>query len=279
MYISKYFIYYIIFYLIYQIYKHKDLLQKFKDFIVEEKSNIKRNSDDTVNDPINDTISDTINKSINQEKNEYQIILYKKENKTSRYNLSEIYDNFFNGVKKKLTSDFNINDYKIDISSFKCDKKEIVIFNENLNDIVLDNSNNFIKFDFDSKKNYSYKIKYKLFSENIIKNIKLIIAGKDKRFVYDFREYNIIDGSIKEYGFILDNNIFGDDNIHIYIILPDINIININNTFIEIIEKKINSDNSIIIFDVNSKYYPLYCDEINILEFIEYTDKNNVFFI
>ena len=144
MYISKYFIYYIIFYLIYQIYKHKDLLQKFKDFIVEEKSNIKRNSDDTVNDPINDTISDTINKSINQEKNEYQIILYKKENKTSRYNLSEIYDNFFNGVKKKLTSDFNINDYKIDISSFKCDKKEIVIFNENLNDIVLDNSNNFI---------------------------------------------------------------------------------------------------------------------------------------
>jgi len=269
MYISRYFICYAVIYIIYKIYKNKKIII---DHTCDIDSKFKKNN--------KNSIIKNLNETKNKSNNEYQIVPFTNNKiNQSKYNLSEIYDNFFNGVKKKLKSDFNINDYSIDISRFKCNKKEIVIFNENQNDIILDNSNNFIKFNFDSKKNHSYKIKYKLFSKNEIKNIKLIITGKDKRFVYDFCEHNIIDGNIKDYGFILDNNVFGDDNIHLYIILLDIGNINIQTSIIEIIEKPLNSDNSIIIFDVNSKYYPIYFDEINLLEFSEFNDNNNVFFI
>lgn len=259
MYISKFFIYYIIIYLIYKLYKNK----YFKEFNMESPDNI--------------TVLQSIN--IQENTDNIEILSLVPYIKKSKYNLSEIYDNFFNGKKKKLTSDFDINDYKIDLFKMQNNNKEIIILNERTKEIILDKNNNFLKFNFDSKKNKSYKIKYKLFSDEYIKNIKLIIAGNNKRFVYDFCENNLIDGNIKEYGFILDNNIFSDDTIHIYIILSDINIINIQDSFIEIIEKPLNSDNSIIVFDVNSKYYPIYFDEINLFEFSEFNDNNNVFFI
>ena len=232
----------------------------------------------------------TIATPLRQHINEHRMVVYgsniNKKLSKNKYNLFEIYDNFINKKKKKLVVDMDLSLLKntpvnCTVDDLNNNRKDIIIHTENKINIELDSINNFIIYNFESKENCYYKIKCKLYTQNV-KNIKLIISNDKKRFVYDFCEHNLIDKEINEYGFILDNNIFeNSEKISVYVIFCDIyNSIKINNIFIEITEKKIDCKNDpIIIFDVNGNYYPLYFTVSNILDYIEYTNKNSVFFI
>lgn len=203
--------------------------------------------------------------------NKYAIVLYKPK-KQSNYNLKDIYNNFF---KEK-------NTMKNDNNNFMSMKDNLVILSESKNNILLDEINNFIIYNFESKKNNYYKIKCKLVI-NSIKNIKLIITDTKKKFIYDYLENNPIDNNINEYSFILDYNNFDiDDKIYIYIIFYDENNkdVNVDNISIEITENKIyDNNNSILIFNINGKYDPIYLNTTNILDYSKFIDTSSVFFI
>ena len=59
----------------------------------------------------------------------------------------------------------------------------------------------------------------------------------------------------------------------------NINNMIINNLNIQIIEKSKNNDNSIIIFNINEIYNPIYINQNNILDYKEYNNESSVFFI
>jgi hypothetical protein len=129
----------------------------------------------------------------------------------------------------------------------------------------LNNDNKYLKYTFISKKEYSYKIKFSLISKDI-DNIKLIISNNKKNFTYNYDEHNIMKDKIYKYDFTLDNNIFEDDIIDIYLlIISSSNILNINNIFIEIIEKSINEKKPLLIITINKKNIPFYSETSNII--------------
>ena len=209
------------------------------------------------------------------------IVLYQHK-KQSNYNLKDIYDNFFKKKVHKINKEIDIDILKN--ISIKNDLKSNIILTENKNNILLDENNNFIIYNFDSIKNNYYKIKCKL-TVNNIKNIKLIINDRNKKFVYDFLEETEYSEEIKEYSFILDYNNFNiNDSIFIYLLFynDSMNNINIDNLSIEIIENKIVKNNlklfnSIIIFNINDKYLPIYTNVENILDF-EKNENDYLFF-
>lgn len=209
------------------------------------------------------------------------IVLYQHK-KQSNYNLKDIYDNFFKKKVHKINKEIDTDILKN--INIKNDLKSNIILTENKNNILLDENNNFIIYNFDSIKNNYYKIKCKL-KVNNIKNIKLIINDRNKKFVYDFLEETEYSEEIKEYSFILDYNNFNiNESIFIYLLFYNdlMNNINIDNLSIEIIENKIVKNNlklfnSIIIFNINNKYLPIYTNVENILDF-EKNDNDYLFF-
>ena len=209
------------------------------------------------------------------------IVLYQHK-KQSNYNLKDIYDNFFKKKVHKINKEIDTDILKN--INIKNDLKSNIILAENKNNILLDENNNFIIYNFDSIKNNYYKIKCKL-KVNNIKNIKLIINDRNKKFVYDFLEETEYSEEIKEYSFILDYNNFNiNDSIFIYLLFynDSMNNINIDNLSIEIIENKIVKNNlklfnSIIIFNINDKYLPIYTNVENILDF-EKNENDYLFF-
>ena len=243
------------------------------------------NIQETVN---KNSLSDESDNSDEENKNNYQLVIYKENSflKTTnkiKHNLLEIYDNFFKGKKKKIESDIDINLFKKDMKEDMQNNKDIIIFSDSRNNYKIDKLDNSLIYKFNVKNNFYYKIKCKFFFKDgdYVENIKLIISANNKRFLYNFCESNLINKNINEYGFILDNNNFnidGEIKINFTFDFKSIQI-NINNMFIEIIEKKNNnSDLPIIIFDVNKNYYPLYFDIINILDYIE-NINDEIFFI
>jgi hypothetical protein len=223
-----------------------------------------------------------------ESENNLQIVLYKHE-KQSKHILKDVYDNFFNKKKYIIENDIDMELLNLSKKDNVKIKKEQIIFKEEKKDIILD-KDNFLIYNFDVKKDFSYKIKCKLFSDEI-KNIKLIISNSEKRFIYNFTENNSIEDKIYEYGFILDNNFNCDDNINVYLTFYNDNNINnekcsiiehdkINEIFFEVLQKiKVPNEDSLIIFNVNNKYYPLYTNEQNILNYIEFIDNSAIFFI
>lgn len=256
MFISKNIIYYIILYFSYKIIKAKFLKENcFCNKIIIEESN-------------------------NNIKNEYALIPYKHKKK-SKITLQEVYDNFFKNKKTKLEANIDltlINSIKKTVNENI--KKDNIILNDSKENINLDVPDNFLIYNFNSNKNYSYKIKCKLFINNC-SNIRLIISDSKKRFIYDYNKENNNNDYITEYGFILDNFFDFDEIISIYLLFDkkesDSTII-INSLFLEIIEKSLKKEDSLIIFDVNNKYIPFYTNVENILDYIEYVDDSNIFF-
>jgi len=220
-------------------------------------------------------IKNYINKKEKEKVNKYALVVYKHKKK-SNYNLKEIYDNFFS---KK---DQNFKKERIDeniLSTFNRKKfEDNIILSEKKDNIILNNINNFLIFNFDVKENNFYKIKCYINTINI-KNIKLIISNENKRFIYDCSEND--NDNINIFEFILDNNNFeNNENISLYLMFyNDNDNIIINNLNIEIIEKNINNNNPIIIFNINEIYNPIYINENNILDYKEYNDESSVFFI
>jgi hypothetical protein len=183
----------------------------------------------------------------------------------SNLNLKDIYKNY--DIKKKI----NYNDLDPNILKLINEKIEIVtitnniILKENKENILLKIDDRQIKYSFISKKEYSYKIKFSLNSKDI-DNIKLIISNNKKNFTYNYDEHNIMKDKIYKYDFTLDNNIFEDDIIDIYLlIISSSTILNINNIFIEIIEKSINEKKPLLIITINKKNIPLYSETSNII--------------
>jgi hypothetical protein len=220
-----------------------------------------------------DTDISTIKSPFHNNLNNCEIVLYKDKDKDkSKYLLNDIYDNFFNN---KI---YKIDDISIDKNLINIETSNNIILNDTQNNILLNKIDNFIIYNFQTKKNVYYKIKCKL-KTNFLKNIKLIISNNKKRFMYNSMEYNCIN-KIYEYGFILDYNIFDTDDL-IYIYLLFYNDENkdflIDSIFIEVIENTlIQKNNSIIIFNVNNKYNPIYSNTQNILD---YTEESSIFFI
>jgi len=159
--------------------------------------------------------------------------------------------------------------------------KEIVIINENKNNIILDGINNYFVYKFESKQNYYYNIKCKLFANNV-ENIKLVIDNTIKKVVYDMQSINsIFKNNIDEFEFILDNNYFDLNNIYIYLLFYGINI-EIKEISFKVMENiGINKKYPMIIFNINTKYIPIYLDVNNILEYqrkINTNDESNYLF-
>jgi hypothetical protein len=258
-----------------------------------------------INDIESDTDKDIINNlelnnNIKKEKNTMnnndgnnKVILYKPTSKNSGYNIKEVFSKIMSRyTNNDKNSDFNIEKFNI-FKNNNCsdtnkninkNNSEKIIYFKKEDNISLDSINNFIINSFQVRKECLYKIKCNLETQGV-KNINLIISDSKKRFIYDLVEKNNLDiGTIYDYGFILDNNKFNnDDVINIYLIFygieDDKNII-INNIFLEVTEFNQTKDpNAIIIFNVANKYYPLFSENLNILDFEEYNDKNNIFFI
>jgi hypothetical protein len=268
MFLSKIIIYYTILYFTLKIIKEKFIKKKnikLQDFFCDELIS-------------EEDISNEDQNKDNNTENEYQLIPYKHKKK-SKITLQEVYDNFFYNKKTKVENDIDLNL----LNSVKIDKdlikKDNIIFNENKEYIILEEPNNFLVYNFNSLQNNSYKIKCKLFIKNC-SNIKLVISDSKKRFIYDYTKENIINDRIKEYGFILDNNFNVDENISLYFLLEkdeDVEMV-VESIFIEIIEKSLKKEDSLIIFDVNNKYIPFYTDVENILDFSGYIDNSTIFF-
>jgi hypothetical protein len=209
--------------------------------------------------------------------------------KKSNYNLKDIYDNFFNYENYKKDKDINIKYDTIDCDDIKnkdLNLKSYSILNDVKNNIKIDR---FLTYTFISKKNNYYKIKYKLLTNNIsnISNIKLVINDNEKKFIYDYSKYNLFDDIINQYGFTLDFNNFNIDaliNIEIYFYNKNNENIIIDNAVIDIVENNILTDNnSLIIFNINGKYNPIYSNISNILDYEDplenYIDTDDLFFI
>lgn len=268
MFLSKIIIYYTILYFTFKIIREK----------LKKKKNIKLQDffcDELISE------EDIENEDQNKDtENKYQLIPYKHKKK-STITLQEVYDNFFNKKKTKVENDIDLNLFNIVKINKENIKKDNIIFNENKESIILEEPDNFLIYNFKSLGHNSYKIKCKLFINNC-SNIKLIISDSKKRFIYDYTKENIINDTLNEYGFILDNNFNIDDNISIYFLFEknkdsDSKLL-IDSLFIEIIEKSFKKEDSLIIFDVNNKYIPFYTDVENILDFSGYVDNSNVFF-
>ena len=254
----------------------------------------KKSKNDTKNDTKNNTKNPISTEQKNKEdnKNDYQIVLYKHKKK-SNYNIKDIYNNFFNKKPHVINTNIDIDLLNLSKKNNKIKiEKEIIILSESKDNIKLHKNNNYILYDFVSNKKNIYKIKLKLFGKGI-HNIKLILSDDKKRFVYDYADNNLTENNIEEYGFILDNNFEIDGKIYIYLLFfndslndtfndtlnDSFNNIIINNISIEIIEKPFVKEDSIIIFNVNNKYIPLYPNKTNILDYKEFTDNSNIFFI
>lgn len=189
----------------------------------------------------------------------------KSEPIKSNLNLQDIYKNYH--IKKKINYDeLDPNILKIINENKKIDTvTNNIILKENKENILLKNDNKYLKYTFISKKEYSYKIKFNLISKDI-DNIKLIISNNNKNFTYNYDEHNIMKDKIYKYDFTLDNNIFEDDIINIYLlIISSSTILNINNIFIEIIEKSINEKKPLLIITINKKNIPFYSETSNII--------------
>ena len=228
--------------------------------------NNNNHNNDINNDINNNNHNNDINNDINNNNHNDTLVLYKNDKK-----------------EDVINKDININLLKNDITD---NSKSSIILSETKNNIFLDENNNFIIYNFESNKNSYYRIKCNLTTNNI-KNIKLIINGSKKKFLYDLLKENEYIDKIKEYSFILDYNNFNvNESIFIYLLFYDelMKNIKIDNINIEIIEHKIiknNStlNNSILIFNINEKYIPIYTNVKNILDFEEYSNKDNIFFI
>lgn len=260
---SKIVIYYIILYFSFKIIKEKILKKKnikIEDFFCDKSIFKEEECEHNCNE------------------NKYQLIPYKHK-KQSKITLQEVYDNFFKNKKTNIEDNIDLNILNVIKINKEVIKKDSIIFNEIQENLILEEPNNFLIYNFNSTKNNSYKIKCKLFINNC-KNIKLVISDSKKRFIYDYNKENIINEKINEFGFILDNNFDIDENISIYFLFDkdEATKLVIESIFIEIIEKAFKKEDSLIIFDINNKYIPFYTDVENILDYIEYVDSNNVFF-
>jgi hypothetical protein len=205
--------------------------------------------------------------------------------------MEDFYNNFNN------FKNIDINNNSIDLELFnlskeelkKNSKKDIIIENILLDnkdtDIIIkqNNINNFLIYKFETNNNFLYKINCEI-NVNNIENIKLVITDESKKFIYDYKKNIVNYNTINNYQFILDNNQFTFDNkkiIYCYLFFDNKNEeINIKNISFNVIEKSIiKSVDSIIIFNINNKSYPLFTDTCNILDYIKYTDNSPVFFI
>jgi len=214
--------------------------------------------------------------------NDYNKIVIYKPKKNSGFNFKEVFSNIMSRYTNLDKFENNIIDSMSKETNMNNQNDEKIILNIDKENINLDNINNFLIYTFQSNKDKLYKVKCNILI-NKIKNINLIISDSKKRFVYDFSENNNLDNLlVTDYGFILDNNKFdNNDNINIYLIFySDDSQIIINNIFLEIAEFNLSKDeNAIIIFNIADKNYPLFSDNLNILDFEEYNNKNNFFFI
>jgi len=201
-----------------------------------------------------------------------------------KYNLKNIYNNFFNGIRENIKNDINPAHLK---TEFK--KRDVPI-------ILLKDSNksftaNELKWSFTTKEDYHYKIKVYLkltnkdcnkdCNKDYVKNIEMSISDSNgNAFIYDYILYNIENEMISndcdyinDFSFILDNNAFDNNEITIKLNLGN----NDNNiqylidlSMIDVIEKKLVDETPILIFDVNERYTPLYFNEKNILDLQEF---------
>ena len=204
------------------------------------------------------------------------IIIYNpplKIESRKKYDIKNIYNNFFNGIKEDVKNDINPIYLK---TEFKKRDIPIVLLKE------IKTENNNFEWLFETKAGYNYKIKsyLKMNIENNIKNVELLISDIDgNAFIYDYILYNLNDNfesiteNIYDFSFVLNNNHFGDNKINIKL---NINNILVNESFIEIIERKDkeNNEKSILIFDVNGRQTPLYFNKKNILDINDFELEN-----
>lgn len=195
-----------------------------------------------------------------------------------KYNLKNIYNNFFNGIREDIKNDINPAHLKTEFK--KRNTPNILVKDIKTNFIVTTDSLNELIWSFETKSEYLYKIKayLKLNSENSCENIELTIRDIDgNSFIYDYILHDIEEDSNKnicDFSFILDNNEFGDNNITIKLNLGNSEkIYKIDDCKIEVIEKKLEKSSEqtpILIFDVNDRYTPIYFNEKNILDIDEF---------
>ena len=81
--------------------------------------------------------------------------------------------------------------------------------------------------------------------------------------------------NIDEFEFILDNNYFDLNNIYVYLLFYGINI-EIKEISFKVMENiGINKKYPMIIFNINTKYIPIYLDVNNILEYQKKKNSND----
>ena len=266
---------------------YNNLNRNSKNFYIENLeenqliNNIEQNDNDI--EDIYNVIEYTENINDTEDIEEEQI------QKRSNYNLKDIYNNFFNYENNKKNKDETIKDDTIDydnIENNNLNPKSYSILNDVKNNIKIDR---FLTYTFISKKNNYYRIKCKLLTNNLsnINNIKLVMYENEKKFIYDYSKYSLFDTTINQYGFTLDFNNFDIDaliNIEIFFYNKNNENIIIDNAVIDIIENNsLVDNNSLIIFNINGKYNPIYSNISNILDYEEPSedliDSDSLFFI
>lgn len=213
-------------------------------------------------------------------KEETSLVVYKPK-KVSKCNLKDVYNNFFNKVPLKINKDIDIQYAE----KFNIINKNKIILSEKKSNILLDEENNFIIYNFECLDDKYYKIKFNMNSEGM-NNIKFVITNNKKKFIHNVNHninQNLEEEIIYDYGFTLNYNHFNmDDSIYIYIFFyNNLKDIKINDLSIEIIENLAENKicESIIIFNVNEKNNPLFLNVSNILDYNDYEEDTGVFFM
>lgn len=262
-------IFYFVFKVIYRFIKKKSYKYVNIENIDEDDIN-----DDNINeDDINKGNNKNNNKNIFKKNDCSTMILYEpplKIESRKKYNIKEIYNNFFNCIHVNVKNDINPSHLKND---FKKINKPSIILKEIKQDLIESS----LKWTIETKNTYLYKIKtyLKLNRDMLVSNIEISISDcEGNAFIYDYILYNMdneVGENIYDFSFILDNNAFGENNICIELNLSnnDNNKYKIDEVYIEVIEKHNIDETPILIFDVNERYTPIYFNEKNILDIDE----------
>lgn len=225
----------------------------------------------------------------------YKIIKSKFKKKYISENNVDYNNNIYNKtqINYQKNNQNKVKDYYMNKENIE-NRENKQIINESIitlihnKNIELNNDNN-LNYDISVKANYLYKIICNIECENI-DNIKLIIKENDENNEFSYSSIENTTEKISKFSFILDNNIFSENddkiiNISLFFSNTKNNLndneiinININNFSLKVIEKDIvKKNNSIIIFDINGMKYPIFTDVSNIIEYKVSTDNNLLF--
>jgi hypothetical protein len=184
--------------------------------------------------------------------------------------LNNIFDND-NNNDNNSKNDYSNKEYqeKNDVSS---DDDDDTIVEKNILEVdedILELTEEKIKYKFTVKKNFTYKIMYSFRSFNL-KNLKIKLVNSKREFIYNLEDYHDLDDGVNDFNFIMDNIVFDNMGEHelIFIfhkVVPKDEILFEEYNLIIRETNSMPNSNGIFIVEINNLSYPYYLNTNKIM--------------